>query len=181
MIGDSEFVAKQKQTFLSFLKTIEFGAVESKPVEAAVATAPSAVPGKWPVPAGWREVPGGQFLVAKFVIENEAGRADVNVSSSAGDGGGLAANINRWRQQLGLSPVDNDEVTGSVQTIETKGGKAFVVELSGTDMRSSKPAGVVGVLLIRADKSWFYKLMGDPAVVAGQKDAFIGFAQKVDH
>ena len=29
----------------------------------------------------------------------------VNVSMSSGDCGGLAANVNRWRGQLGLPPV----------------------------------------------------------------------------
>ena len=44
------------------------------------------------MPSGWKEVAGGQFLVAKFMIAGDGGaQAAVNVSTSAGDGGGLAA------------------------------------------------------------------------------------------
>ena len=59
----------------------------------------------WTVPSGWQEGQLAQFLVAKYVIAGADGTAAVNVSSLAGDGGGLLANVNRWRGQLGLPPV----------------------------------------------------------------------------
>ena len=40
--------------------------------------------------------------------------AAVNVSSSAGEGGGLIGNVNRWRGQLGLAPLSEAEVNQSV-------------------------------------------------------------------
>jgi hypothetical protein len=61
-------------------------------------------------PAGWKEVPGGQFLFAKYVIESSEGQTAINVSNSSGDGGGVAGNINRWRGQLGLDQVAPAEV-----------------------------------------------------------------------
>ena len=52
----------------------------------------------WIVPAGWQEGQPAQFLVAKYIITGTGGvQAAVNVSLLAGDGGGLAANVNRWR------------------------------------------------------------------------------------
>ncbi len=74
-------------------------------MSAAAASGPISHEGQpnWQVPAGWQEVSGGQFLVAKFNLTGDNGAtAAVNVSSSNGDGGGLAANVNRWRGQLGL-------------------------------------------------------------------------------
>ena len=61
--------------------------------------------------------------------------AAVNVSSSAGDGGGLAANVNRWRGQLGLPP--EDEI--STVTIDVPGGKAQLVDMSG---KCAQPASL---------------------------------------
>ena len=64
------------------------------------------------MPAGWQEVPGGQFLVAKFNLTGDSGAtAAVNVSSSPGEGGGLAGNVNRWRGQLGLEKLSDADVT----------------------------------------------------------------------
>ncbi|HSY43717.1 MAG TPA: hypothetical protein VK811_07380, partial [Candidatus Acidoferrum sp.] len=128
----------------------------------------------WEVPAGWQEVNGGSFLVAKFALTGDGGTAaDVNVSSSAGDGGGLAPNVNRWRGQLGL-PLE-DEI--STVTFTVPDGQAQMVEFSGTNAESGKPAEIVGVMVTQPDRTWFYKLMGDPNLVAGQKAAFTTFVK----
>ena len=65
--------------------------------------------------------------------------------------------------------------------IDATGGKATVVDISGTDARSSKPAQLVGVVLPLAGQTWFYKLMGDPAVVAQQRDVLIKFVQSAKY
>lgn len=128
----------------------------------------------WQIPAGWQEVSGGQFLVAKFMINGDGGaKAAVNVSSSTGDGGGLPANVNRWRGQLGLPPEDEVATT----TFTVSGGQAQLVDFSGTSVQNGQPAELVGILVTQPDKTWFYKLMGDPKLVAAQKDAFTQFVQ----
>jgi len=50
---------------------------------------------------------------------------------SAGDGGGLAANVNRWRKQLGLSDLSDDELAKAAKTVETASGKASFDDLCG--------------------------------------------------
>jgi hypothetical protein len=133
----------------------------------------------WQVPAGWQEVSGGQFLVAKFNIAGDGGAtAAVNVSSSPGDGGGLAANVNRWRGQLGLQP---DTEPLKPPQIDVAGGKASLVDLSGKDARTGQPARLVGIVVSRPDQTWFYKLMGDAKVVESQKAAFTQFVQGVKY
>jgi hypothetical protein len=132
----------------------------------------------WQVPAGWQEVPAGQFLVAKFTLTGDGGAtAAVNVSSSPGDGGGLAANVNRWRGQLGLSPSPDISAT----PVDITGGKASLVDFSGTDARTSQPARLVGIVVSQSNQTWFYKLMGDAKVVESQKAAFTQFVQGVKY
>jgi len=162
MTGDSELVAQQKPAFVAFLKSFQFAAGEAAATEPADDGKP-----QWTVPAGWKEVSGGQFLVAKFMVDGAA----VNVSSSAGDGGGLTANVNRWRKQLGLGELAGDEVAKSVKT----SGPVSFVEMSGPN------ASLVGAIVLRPGRAWFYKLMGDAPVVAAQKDAFIKFVQGVKY
>lgn len=130
-------------------------------------------------PAGWKEIPGGPFLVAKFTVGEEKSATVVNVSMSAGDGGGLLANVNRWRGQLGLSPWSEAEARQQAKELALANGTATLVEMSGTDGRTGQPATVVGAMLPRDGQTWFYKLMGDAQSVASQKSAFTHFVQEV--
>lgn len=198
MTGDADLVEQQKPAFIEFLKSLNFGV--AAPTQTEMPAANPAMPGtslgsqnvlvpdanttviggkpNWQVPSGWQEVAGGQFLVAKFTLTGDGGAtAAVNVSSSPGDGGGLAANVNRWRGQLGLSPSPDNLAT----PVNIAGGKASLVDFSGTDARTGQPARLVGIVVSQPNQTWFYKLMGDAKVVASQKDAFIQFVQGVKY
>ena len=196
MTGDDDLVAKQKSTFLEFLKSLKLEAPQmaglppshppidgstQPPQTPASATSNEGKP-KWEVPAGWREVPGGQFLVAKFNLAGEgSAQAAVNVSMSTGDGGGLLANVNRWRQQLGLSATSETELASTAKSIQVAGGKATLVDMSGTDARTGQPARVIGAIVPRSGQTWFYKLMGESKLVAGQQEAFAEFVRTVKY
>jgi len=135
----------------------------------------------WTVPAGWQEGQLAQFLVAKYVIAGPNGaQAAVNVSSLAGDGGGLLPNVNRWRAQLGLAPLAEADLA-NLPLIEASGSKATLIEFSGTDGRTGKPSKLIGLVLPLGGQTWFYKLMGDAELVAQQKDALIQFVQSAKY
>ena len=203
MTGDNEFVAQQKPAFVAFLESVKFttapaaapttgqlppshppigGAMPPMANPAAAAVSSGGEKPAWQVPTGWTEVPGGQFLVAKFTItgENNA-QAAVNVSTSAGDGGGLVSNVNRWRGQLGLAPQADTEVKQAVTELDVVGGKALVVEMTGTDVRTSQKARLVGAMIARGEQTWFYKLMGHETVVEREKAAFTAFLKSVKY
>ena len=203
MTGDSQLVAQSKPAFVDFLKSVQFIDGVTLPAQPPVAagelpaghpdlagpqpaTAPAMLSNEgklnWTVPAGWQEVSGGQFLIAKFLIAGaDNAQAAVNVSSSAGNGGGLAANVNRWRKQLGLSELSGDELAKSVQSITTAAGPATLVEMAGTDARTSQPAALVGIMVLRPEQAWFFKLMGAPFVVNAQKDTLVEFVRGVKY
>ena len=210
MTGDANLVEQQKPAFVAFLKSISFGAPAAAsatdlsqlppshpPIAGtSLGTQNSLVPnantlvtgglvndGKptWTVPAGWQEGQLAQFLVAKYVIAGADGAAAaVNVSSLAGDGGGLLPNVNRWRAQLGLAPLAGADLA-NLPAIDASGGKATLIEFSGTDARTSKPAQLVGLVLPLGGQTWFYKLMGDAEIVAQQKDALVKFVQSAKY
>jgi len=200
MTGDANLVKKNKPAFVAFLKALELGkstaptAMDAsqlppshpdvsgmKPADATATAAEAGDKPTWTVPAGWQPGELAQFLVARFVIAGGGdASAAVNVSQLAGDGGGLAANVNRWRKQLGQAPVADADVA-SLPTIDAAGVKAVLADITGTDARSGKPARLVGVVLPLNGQTWFYKLMGDAAVVGAQKDAFIQFVQSAKY
>ena len=194
MVGEESFVEAQKPVFKQFLKSVSFSELPapstmdlsklppSHPaipgMDAGGATAPvadAAGQPAWTVPAGWQTAPLTQFLIAKFTVAGADGSsAQVNVSSLAGEGGGLAANVNRWRAQLGLAPAAAADLA-SLATMDVPGGKATLIDISGTDGRTGKPTRLIGVVLPLGCQTWFYKLMGDESIVAQQKDAFTKF------
>jgi hypothetical protein len=178
MTGDPELVTQQKPTFVEFLKSVRFlteepampaGHPDVGAMAAGTASGPKAGGPQWNAPADWTEAPAGQFLFAKYKIEG--GKAAVNISMSPGDGGGLAANLNRWRKQLGLGELPDDELAKSVTTA----GSISMVEMNGTK------AALVGAIVSQPGQTWFYKLMGDAKVVTAQKDAFSKFVQEVKY
>lgn len=196
MTGDGALVEQQKPVLTSFLKSVSFNSSASAQAESpatlppghpdianaasADASAPISHDGQpnWRVPSDWQEVSGGQFLVAKFLLKGAGdAAAAVNVSRSAGDGGGLAPNVNRWRGQLGLPPVDQI----STSPVGITGVNASLVELTGINARTGQPTQLIGIIVTQADHTWFYKLMGDTNIVANQKDAFIKFVQGVSY
>jgi hypothetical protein len=197
MSGDDELVARQKPTFIEFLKSVSFtsgsemaGLPASAPPIADAAMplmSAGAVSGssggsegrpQWQVPAGWQEVSAGQFLVAKFMISgSDNAQAAVNVSMSGGEGGGLEGNVNRWRNQLGLPSLTGADLNGSVTAVDTTDGKASIVEFSGKDARTGQDARLVGAIVPQGGRTWFYKLMGNQQIVKSQKAAFTKFVQ----
>jgi len=206
--GDSALVEKNKPAFVAFLKSLQFSADAAAapsgmdmsqlppshpPVGDAssmgnmgatpsmAAPASSAEKPAWKVPAGWQEGQLSMFLVGKFIIAGTGdAKAEVNVSQLAGDGGGLLANINRWCNQIGATPLTEADLT-KLTTLSAAGSQGTVVDLSGTNPRTGKATQLVGVVLPLAGQTWFYKLMGDASVVSAQKAALLDFVQSAKY
>jgi hypothetical protein len=197
MTGDGGLVAEQKPAFIEFLKSVSFAAAGAQaqlppshpPIDGGSMMAPAgaaAASGQakpnWETPSGWKEIPGGQFLVAKFVLAGAANtQASVNVSMSPGDGGGMLANVNRWRGQLGLGPEAEADLAKELQSIDLPGGKAMLADIVGQDAKTGQKAHLLAVVVPRSGETWFYKLMGDAQIVEREKDAFMKFLQTVKY
>jgi hypothetical protein len=148
--------------------------VYSIPKEIASVSQSSA---KVQVPPDWKEVEPGQMLRSKYVIGGEGGRAEVTVSAFPGATGGLLANVNRWRGQLGLEPIAAEKLPDVTTNLDAAGGTATLVDMSGQDAKTGQKARIVGVILPKEGETWFYKLIGDEPVVERQKKAFVAFVQ----
>src|ERR1043166_1829259 len=197
MLGDDAVVAAQRNSFAEFLKSVSFDGTTSDATEPVVtkpvSTNTKKVPGatepitvesaagkpQWKAPADWTAAAASAMIKAKYVIARaENQKAEVTISSFPGDVGGTLANVNRWRGQLGLSPVDQAGMEKLVSSVDVLGGKAMLVEMNGTDQTGQKTM-MIAAMVPRSGETWFYKLIGHPEVVAAQKEAFIGFVQSV--
>jgi hypothetical protein len=193
MMGDDALVAAQKPAFLGFLQSLKFGAASPSGLPPghpdisaagmnmfANAPANSNQPKpKWDVPSDWHAVASGPFLVAKYQLGPAgAPEGEVNVAMSAGNGGGLVPNVNRWRSQLGLGTASADEVNKLASNIDVgASAKAVQVEMTGTDPKTGQKAHIVAVIVSREGETWFYKLMGNEQLVEKEKPAFTKFVK----
>jgi len=186
--GEDELVTSQKGKFLQFLKSVSFE--DSLPTQAtppmAAVPAPSGsndnVPSIWTIPSGWQSIPPSQFLLAEFSVPGASGaKAEVNVATMGGTGGGTLANVNRWRGQLGLGPIADSDLSQLAKALDVPTGQATLVDFDGVNAKTGLPTRLVAVIVSQNDQTWFYKLMGDKQVVAQQKDAFTKFIQSANY
>lgn len=131
----------------------------------------------WKVPSGWTEEPPTQMLLAKFSATQASARAEITVSVFPGDVGGLTANVNRWRRQIGLAAVEEAAVAQMVKPIEVGAEKGSLVDLTGTDPKTGQPARLIGVAVPLDGQTWFFKLVGEAPAATREQDAFIQFVQ----
>ncbi|HEY5296699.1 MAG TPA: hypothetical protein VIK59_02120 [Verrucomicrobiae bacterium] len=183
MTGEDSLVASQKENFLNFLKSVSFveNAPAQMPAAPAIQNENQSAHSIWTIPADWKASPPSQFLLAEFSIESNGAQADVNVAELAGEGGGLLANANRWRAQLGLPQISETDLESQITSIDSSNGKIQIMDFSGTNSKTGKPSRLIGAVVPQNGQTWFYKLMGDPQIVAQQKDAFLKFIQSANY
>lgn len=119
---------------------------------------------------------------ATYLVTGMDGQtAEIAVSVFPGDVGGVVANINRWRSQIGLGPVAPDEISGMTSDLDVNGTKATVVDFKADAVPSGKtqPPRMIVVTVRNAGNSWFFKMTGDAPLVEGQKEPFLQFVKSV--
>ncbi len=127
---------------------------------------------RWKVPGGWTELPAGRMQLARFEVPARRGaRAEVSVSSFPTDTGGTLANVNRWREQIGLPPISGEELPREVVPLDPGGTGTVMVNLSNGGRR------LVAAIVPRDGRWFFYKLLGDATAVGPEVDDFAAFAR----
>jgi len=155
--------------------------ISSAPAAAVPAASGAARPLlTWQTPAGWVEVPPGDMRVASFIIQGQKGKqADVSVIPLPGLPGSDEANVNRWRSQVGLSPVSPEELIKSAESVEAGGQPAQLYDIAGKNPDSDDATRILGVIQHRTDAVWFFKMTGDADLAERQKTAFVEFLKSV--
>jgi HEAT repeat protein len=129
-------------------------------------------------PKGWRAVEAGPFAAARFFIEGDW-IASVTVMALPGDGGGLAANANRWRGQLGLPPWTQEDALKAAQSIKIDGIAGHTLDLTGPEVTGKPGLRILVAVAKRADQTWYFLLRGPAGVVGEQKADFDRFLKSV--
>jgi hypothetical protein len=187
--GEDALVAENKPKFLAWLKSVQTGpaappetaAKPSADMRGPVPQPPATGLPQWNLPAGWKSVPASTMRLASFAVDGGNGQTgDVSVVALGPASGGVLANVNRWRNQFGLGPLDETGLAPATSTLDTPAGDhAVIVELNGEGPMAGKR--MLAAIVARPDRTWFYKLTGEAALVAAQKDGFVSFVKSVKY
>jgi hypothetical protein len=134
-------------------------------------------PAQWTKPEGWKEQPLSEMRLGSFKVDGaNAASADVSVIAFPGEAGGLISNINRWRGQLQLPPLDEDQLSQNTQRTEVDSVPTYLVDFQTVE-NAPKPSRILGAVLQTADRAWFVKMTGPPELIETQRDKFLTFVK----
>ena len=124
---------------------------------------------RWTLPKGWTESQGGAMRYASFKVPVK-GAIDASVVVLPGPAGGELANVNRWRGQIGLAPLDEAGLAAARKTVPTKAGPIKVYDFaSGGSSGKRLVAGLTEI----SGNTWFVKLTGEAAAVGAAQGDFM--------
>jgi len=154
---------------------------EPQPPQVQLQAQPSTAPGsgqpgemtvdgaRMTVPAAWEKQPDKAMRIATF----RAGEAEVIVSRFGAESfAQLLPNVNRWRGQVGLEPI-NDERDAQSEDVTVGGAKGKLFDMIGPKGRLRVAAVTVG------EAVWFFKIQGPKDSVAGQQKTFDEFLRSI--
>lgn len=131
----------------------------------------------WDVPASWTQDPSPREMrVATFLAPVEGQDAvEVVLTSFPGDVGGLLANVNRWRGQVGLGPVAADDLVNHLAIGAGDFGQFIMVrEIGENDMK------VVGASVKPGDgRMWFVKMLAHKDVCDAIEPEFLSLVRTI--
>ncbi|MGE0708578.1 MAG: hypothetical protein AB7N76_22875 [Planctomycetota bacterium] len=199
LTGPAAVVDDNRGGFLSFCRSLHDtaagGAPHAHEHEAPAPTpsdpgpvgpAPPAADGglRWTKPAGWEDEqqPRAMRVVTFRVPVEGSPQAECYVSALAGPAGGVEANLQRWRGQLGLEPLDAAGLA-ALPRVEVLGQRVAVLEAVGayTGMNGPAQGGtyLIGAVVPSAEQTYFVKLIAPGAGKPVQRDAFLAFLQSL--
>lgn len=126
----------------------------------------------WQAPDAWREAEGSAIRKGTY---RTPGGAELAITAFPGDVGGLEANINRWRRQIGLPPAGPDEMAAFTQSMEIDGYPGTLMYFAASPNDDAANA-LLGLIVELGQASWFFKMTGPAAVLESERARFEQFA-----
>ncbi|HSH09165.1 MAG TPA: hypothetical protein VK995_02170 [Oceanipulchritudo sp.] len=134
------------------------------------------------VPEGWNQKVASSMVILALQAGNPPELvADVSVSAFPGDVGGQLANIDRWRRQVGLGPLDPAALAGFIKAVQISGLEGWQVDMTGPAGLASDGSAVRMIVSAVSNngQTWFFKMVGPENAVAGQAGSYAAFIESI--
>jgi hypothetical protein len=137
---------------------------------------PAAGAPAWTVPERWTAVPGERPMrFATFEIPDEAGPLEVAVTQFPGHVGGVLANVNRWRGQMGLPAAAEADLENLVDRFEVPGYTGYIARVEGAESHML----AVGVYEEAEDRTWYVRTTATAEAIDRVEPEVIAFARSI--
>ena len=130
---------------------------------------------RWKKPESWIPSSGSSMRLASFDIPYSEGSGDLSVIQLGGTGGGIEANVNRWRKQLNLEPQSLSKI--EKEMIEKRGGLGVynIIRIINEEMDSA----FLCAILTAGNQTLFVKLSANPHGIREIEADFILFCSSL--
>ena len=122
-------------------------------------------------PDNWTKSQNDQFSAAAYEVVDGDESLRITVTSLGGGAGALLPNVNRWRRQVGLDPVDDSTVGTVTEPITVDGQPGHLMFFDGAEN------ALYGAIVPQGGRIWFFKLIGPPKLAAQEQAAFADFVR----
>lgn len=182
-ITESREIFSQSPTVTSVVASADrFGFTGNEPP----LPVPRENPLSWTTPEGWTEAPAGSDASGLRLIDlrfGPNGEGECYLSVIQGAAGGLEANVNRWRGQMGLPPMTADELEKLPKKMLVNRESSFVsfdgnYKAMGA-AEAAKDWRMMGLLQQAPDFMLFVKIIGPKELVVKNEAVFEKFAQSI--
>jgi hypothetical protein len=130
----------------------------------------------WTLPSGWSESRGGSGMRYATLASPVAGKVDVSVTVLPGEAGGELANVNRWRNQIGLPPLDDAGLAAARKPLRAGIGAVSLYDFTSDGERRRR---VVAGYTMAAGSTWFLKMSGDEGPVEKARADFVRIVESL--
>lgn len=153
-------------------------AAETSATRGGGGTVDTGLPFTWIVPPGWEAGKTSSMRLASYNVPLSNGETgDFSLVRLSGGAGGTMANINRWRGQIGLEPVEPEELAHSAHLHTTPQGKQFLhVTLINEDNPDS---AILGAIFEEPDFVLFAKLTATQSGAEEAQESFEAFCNSI--
>jgi hypothetical protein len=135
---------------------------------------------KFQTPEGWLpgelEVARGGITIrraAVFEVRQGDQRVEITVTKLPEMAADLVMNVNRWRGQVELEELPENELVKTTKRIAVGDGEGEYVEILGPQQ------AILGVIAKRQGLAWFVKLQGDRDLASQQQENFEAFVNSL--
>ena len=116
---------------------------------------------------------------ASYTIPGPDGAlADVSVVPLPGDSGSILDNVNRWRSQVQLAPLDSETDPELGKTVSGPAGDYFLSYMVSTEpLLKDKKAAIGSAIIKKGDITWFFKITGEAPHIEATMPEFEAFVR----
>lgn len=141
--------------------------LQNQPMQAmpGMSEASDAIPNpEWQVPGHWQVLEPDAIRKGNFAVADDDGReAQITVTAFPGDVGGTVANVNRWRQQLGLPAQSDEQIRYALERIDHGQFEASYILIQAEDhgTEPNQTLAIYAAMIPWDGNTWFVRMTGD--------------------